>query len=56
MPRRTDSPYYDDTDCPYPPGLEDVLGDGDVCFLAQNEGQKVLSPGLHFRPKEDVDE
>ena len=56
MPRRPDSPYYDDTESPYPPGFEDVLSGGDVCFMAQNEGQKVLSPGLHYRPKEGVDE
>ena len=50
--RRSDSPYTDDTHCPYPEGFE---GSGDVNWLAQNEGQKVESTGLHFSSKESID-
>lgn len=57
-PRRPDSPYHDGGTVPTPEGFGDVLEGGDVCFLAQNEGQRVYSTGLHFCPpgEEDVDE
>ena len=53
MPRRPDSPYSDETTMPAPDGFE---GAGEVCWLAQNEGQKVYSAGLHYPPREDLDE
>lgn len=52
MTRRSDSPYTDDTHCPYPENFE---GAGEVCWKAQNEGQHVESLGLHL-PQGDVDE
>jgi hypothetical protein len=45
MPRRTDSPYSSDTSMCYPEGLGQY---GETNWLAQNEGQHVLSVGLHF--------
>lgn len=45
MPRRPDSPYTSDTSMPCPGGFD---GYGETSWLAQNEGQHVLSTGLHF--------
>lgn len=57
MARRSDSPYHDGGDCPYPPGFEDsALYDGDVNLLAQNEGQKILTTALHLPAGRQVDE
>jgi hypothetical protein len=54
MACRPDSPYTDDTTCPYPEGFEGYTSE--VCWMAQNEGQRVYSVGLHFPPREDLDE
>ena len=45
MPRRPDSPYSSDTDMPCAGGFD---GYGEVDWMAQNEGQRIDSVGLHF--------
>ena len=54
MARRADSPYSDETSCPYPEGFQGYADE--VCWLAQNEGQKVWTAALHYPPREDLDE
>jgi hypothetical protein len=49
MARRPDSPYTTETYCPYPEGFGTY---GETCWMAQNEGQHVLSVGLHFNDLE----
>jgi len=50
MARRPDSPYSDDTNCPYP---ENMGKYGEVNWKAQNEGQFVTSLGLHFQDPDE---